>query len=266
MDSAKAVRADLEERLFDFVRDVLLLRVRGRLESEFVMRFQQVTAASMAKGVEDTAFYSYLRLVSLNEVGGDPGRFGVSVDEFHHACASRQETEPLTMLATSTHDTKRSEDVRTRIGLLSEIPASWVDAVRRWSAANAHYRTGDLPDRKTEYLLYQTLVGAWPISKERLLEYVRKAVREAKERTSWITPNPASEEVLEEVRRLDSGRPRVHRRSGEFPGAVDRTRANYVARFDSFETDRARCSRYLSGNGVVGPESGGSGQSPPGRL
>ncbi len=101
------------------------------------------------------------------------------------------------MLATSTHDTKRSEDVRVRIGMLSEIPAAWADAVRRWSALNTNYRSSDLPDRKTEYLLYQTLVGAWPISKERLFEYARKAVREAKEKTSWINPNAAFEEGLE---------------------------------------------------------------------
>jgi (1->4)-alpha-D-glucan 1-alpha-D-glucosylmutase len=101
------------------------------------------------------------------------------------------------MLSTATHDTKRSEDVRTRISLLSEIPEAWAAAVRRWSAANAQYRTLDWPDRKTEYLLYQTLLGAWPIGKERLLQYMRKAVREAKERTSWISPNAAFEEALE---------------------------------------------------------------------
>ncbi len=197
VEMAKTARPDLEARLFDFLRDVLWLRVKGAMESEFVMRFQQVTAAAMAKGVEDTAFYSYLRLISLNEVGGDPGRFSVSVDEFHRACAETQQHEPFTMLASSTHDTKRSEDVRIRIGMLSEIPLAWGEAVRRWSNANAKYRSGEAPDRKTEYLLYQTLVGAWPISKDRLFEYARKAVREAKEKTSWITPNPVFEEALE---------------------------------------------------------------------
>jgi len=123
VDSAKSARADLDERLFEFLKDILLLRARGPLESEFVMRFQQITAAAMAKGVEDTAFYSYVRLVSLNEVGGDPGRFGVSVDDFHKWCEATQAQKPFTLLATSTHDTKRSEDVRARISLLSEIPA-----------------------------------------------------------------------------------------------------------------------------------------------
>jgi len=197
VEDAKTARPDLDSRLFDFLRNVLLVRISGSLEGEFVMRFQQVSAAVMAKGVEDTAFYSYLRLVSLNEVGGDPSRFGISVDAFHNACAATQESNPFTMLATSTHDSKRSEDVRTRIGLLSEIPAEWSEAVRKWSGANAKYRTGELPDRKTEYLLYQTLVGSWPISKERLWGYMRKAAREAKERTSWIAPNAPYEEALE---------------------------------------------------------------------
>jgi len=196
-DAAKAARSDLDPRLFDFLRDVLLLRTRGRLEGEFVMRFQQVTAAAMAKGVEDTAFYCYLRLTALNEVGGDPGHFGVSVDDFHKWCAETQARQPYTMLATSTHDTKRSEDVRARIMLLSEIPAAWAEAVHRWSTMNARHRSGELPDRKTEYMLYQTLAGAWPISQDRLLGYMRKAAREAKERTSWISPNLAFEEALD---------------------------------------------------------------------
>lgn len=196
--AAKAARPDLEDGLFDLLRDVLLLRVWDELEKEFVMRFQQITAAVTAKGVEDTAFYGYARLVSLNEVGGDPSRFGVAIEDFHKWCAETQAHHPTTMLATSTHDTKRSEDVRVRIGMLSENPLAWGEAVSRWSAANARYRSGEFPDRKTEYFLYQTLVGAWPISKERVLEYMRKAVREAKENTSWIAPNAAYENALEQ--------------------------------------------------------------------
>lgn len=196
--AAKAGRPDLEEGLFDLLQDVLLLRVRDELEKEFVMRFQQITAAVTAKGVEDTAFYVYARLVSLNEVGGDPSRFGVAVEDFHKWCAETQAHHPATLLSTSTHDTKRSEDVRIRIGMLSENPLAWGEAVNRWAEANAHYRSGDFPDRKTEYFLYQTLVGAWPISMERLVEYMRKAVREAKENTTWITPNPAYETALEQ--------------------------------------------------------------------
>lgn len=197
IEEAKRGRPDLEGRLFDFLRAVLLVETRGALEAEFVMRFQQVTAAAMAKGIEDTAFYCYSRLVSLNEVGGDPGTFGTTVDEFHRWCAQTQRDYPHTLLASSTHDTKRSEDVRARISLLSEIPSEWAEAVHKWSAANARHRSGDFPDRKTEYLLYQTLFGAWPISKERVSAYMRKAVREAKEHTSWISPNEAYEQALD---------------------------------------------------------------------
>jgi (1->4)-alpha-D-glucan 1-alpha-D-glucosylmutase len=196
-EAARSGRPDLDPRLLEFLADILALRVRAPLESELVMRFQQLTAAAMAKGIEDTAFYSYLRLASLNEVGGDPSRFGVSVEEFHQWCAETQVKMPSTMLATSTHDTKRSEDVRVRMSLLSELPMEWADAVRQWSSANAKYRTGEMPDRKTEYLLYQTLAGAWPISRDRLLAYMRKAVREAKEHTNWTEPHQAFEEALE---------------------------------------------------------------------
>jgi (1->4)-alpha-D-glucan 1-alpha-D-glucosylmutase len=197
VEAARTARADLDGRLFDLLHDILTLEARGPAESDFVMRFQQVTSATAAKGIEDTAFYSYLRLVSLNEVGGDPRRFGTSIEQFHKWCTEMQARYPQTMLATSTHDTKRSEDCRIRIGVLTEIPDAWSEVVARWSSMNTRHRTDDLPDRKTEYLLYQTLVGAWPISADRLAEYMRKAVREAKEKTSWIEPNEAYEAALE---------------------------------------------------------------------
>ncbi len=197
VEAARAARADLDSRLFDLLHDVLTLEARGAAETDFVMRFQQITSATAAKGMEDTAFYSFLRLVSLNEVGGDPRRFGTSIEQFHKWCTETQARHPNTMLTTSTHDTKRSEDARIRIGVLSEIPAAWSDAVARWTSMNARNRTDDLPDRKTEYLLYQTLVGAWPISADRLAAYLQKAVREAKEHTSWIEPNAAYEEALD---------------------------------------------------------------------
>ncbi len=189
IECAKKNRSEIDPGLFDFIGDLLLLRVGGLLESEFVMRFQQFCGPAMAKGVEDTAFYNYNRLVSLNEVGGDPGRFGISVEEFHRFCAETQATHPRTMLASSTHDTKRSEDVRTRISVLSEIPALWREALCRWHKINKKYKTDDLPDRNTEYLLYQTMLGAWPIPTDRLLPYMEKACREAKQRTSWLAPN-----------------------------------------------------------------------------
>ncbi len=194
--AAAAHRPDLDPDLFTFFGKILLLQFRGSLESELVMRFQQLTGPVMAKGVEDTAFYNFNRLISLNEVGGDPARFGGSVEEFHQACARLQTDWPRSMLATSTHDTKRSEDVRTRIHLLSEIPDRWREAVLRWAELNSRHRRGDWPDRNTEYLLYQTLVGAWPIETERVLCYMNKAAREAKAHTSWRQPNAEYESAL----------------------------------------------------------------------
>ncbi len=194
--AAKARRPDLDAELFDFIRSALTLESKGPLLSEFVLRFQQFTGPAMAKGVEDTTFYCYNRLTSLNEVGGDPGRFGVSPEDFHEFCRDLQASHPETMVSTSTHDTKRSEDVRARLHLISEIPAEWRDAVCRWSLAAQHYRIHELPDRNTEYLFYQTLVGAWPISPERIKAYMQKATREAKQQTSWLDPNPHFEENL----------------------------------------------------------------------
>lgn len=190
-------RGDLDTRIWDLLSDVLLLRRRGRAEDDFAMRFQQLTGPVMAKGVEDAAFYSFNRLVSLNEVGGDPGRFGRSVEDFHRFCQHLQQHWPLTMLATATHDAKRGEDVRLRIGLLSEIPREWSETVRRWSRMAERHRRGDMPSRNAEYLLYQTLVGAWPITKERLVAYMVKAAREEKAHTTWERPDAAYERALE---------------------------------------------------------------------
>jgi (1->4)-alpha-D-glucan 1-alpha-D-glucosylmutase len=194
--AAKEGRPDLDAELFDFVRDILVLRLTGARESELVMRFQQLSGPVMAKGAEDTAFYTYNRLIALNEVGGDPGRFGASAEAFHEYCAETAARGRCGLLATSTHDTKRSEDVRARICLLSEIPERWGEAVRRWSSRNEMYRTDEFPDRNLEYLLYQTLVGAWPIEKDRVLTFAEKAAREAKVHTSWNDPNNVYENAL----------------------------------------------------------------------
>ena len=196
VDAAIEANPGLDSDLVEFVGDLLALRIRGPRESELVMRFQQLTGAVMAKGVEDTAFYRYHRLASLNEVGGDPGRFGVAPAAFHAANADRHAGWPDAMLTTSTHDTKRSEDVRARISVLSEMPSDWTAAVRRWSAMLAPCRTGGLPDRNAEYLLYQTLVGAWPIEAGRLDAYLLKAAREAKVHTSWAAPDEAYEAAM----------------------------------------------------------------------
>jgi (1->4)-alpha-D-glucan 1-alpha-D-glucosylmutase len=194
--AAMKERPDVEATLFEFLRDLLTLVVTGDLEKEFVARFQQLTGPAMAKGLEDTAFYTYNRFIALNEVGGDPSRFGTSVAEFHDAADMTQREWPLTMLATDTHDTKRGEDVRARLALLSEQPVSWMDAVRRWSALTQPYRRGELPDRNTEYFFYQTLVGAWPVCTERLTAYMEKVSREAKAHTSWTSPQPEYDAAL----------------------------------------------------------------------
>jgi (1->4)-alpha-D-glucan 1-alpha-D-glucosylmutase len=194
--AARAHRPDLDAALFDFLRDLLVGRVAGDRERELTLRFQQVTGPAMAKGAEDTAFYVYNRLVALNEVGGDPSRFGLSLDAFHEACAEAQRRWPRALLATSTHDSKRSEDVRARIGLLAEVPQAWDAAARRWMDRNRRHWDATPPDRNLEYLLYQTLVGAWPIERERLHAYVEKAAREAKTRTSWTAPDAAYEKAL----------------------------------------------------------------------
>lgn len=192
--AAQGFRPELDPELFEFMKAIMLLEYRGELETEFVMRFQQLTGPITAKGIEDTVFYCFNRFVALNEVGGDPSRFGVSVNSFHKSMMLALQTHPHSMLATSTHDTKRSEDVRARLAVLTEIPGPWFEAVRRWSEHNERHRRDGVPDRNTEYLLYQTLVGAWPIGKERLLPFLKKALREAKVHTSWTRPSRIYEE------------------------------------------------------------------------
>jgi len=175
---ARAHRPDLAEVLAT-IRDTMLADPDGELAT----RVQQTSGMVMAKGVEDTAFYRYNRLVALNEVGGAPDRFGVSPAEFHDRNAGRVASWPRTMTTLSTHDTKRSEDVRARLAVLAEIPGEWAPRFRRWAAAHP------LPDRSLDLLAWQNLVGAWPISAERLAAYLGKASREAKLVTSHIDPN-----------------------------------------------------------------------------
>ena len=177
-DDDRAALVEFPEDL----RRVLLLEEHDR--DEFVMRFQQTTGPVMAKGVEDTALYRYFRLTCLNEVGGNPARFTLRVADFHHANAVRAKRFPLHLLATQTHDTKRSGDVRARIGVLSELHEEWAERVRRWRA---------LDDPNEDYLFWQTLVGAWPIERERMHRYMEKAIREGKRNTNWIEPNEQHE-------------------------------------------------------------------------
>jgi (1->4)-alpha-D-glucan 1-alpha-D-glucosylmutase len=180
-------RANVSEEL----RRLLFLQDTGN--EDFVVRFQQLTGPVMAKGVEDTAFYRYFRLSALNEVGGNPGRFGMSIDEFHEANAKRAARFPRHLLTTYTHDTKRSPDVRARIVALSWLPAEWADRVSAW-----HDELGGLDDAREELLVYQTLVGALPIERERLDGYLEKALREGKVSTNWLAPNEEHERVVQE--------------------------------------------------------------------
>jgi (1->4)-alpha-D-glucan 1-alpha-D-glucosylmutase len=190
-------RPDVDALAWDFLGDLLQHCPRGEKAEDFILRLQQLTGPVAARGVEDTALYRYNRLACLNDVGGDPGLFSVTVDEFHRFCQDRRVRWPRTLLATSTHDAKRSEDVRARIIAISEMPGLWESAVTRWSAMNQPRRGNDAPSRNDEYLFYQTLVGAWPISEERLAAYMVKAAREAKARTSWTDPDATYEDAIQ---------------------------------------------------------------------
>lgn len=217
INRAKRQNPTISASVFDFIRDVLLLRFPDNRNEkfrpvwlDFVKRFQQITGPVMAKGVEDTAFYLYNRLVSLNEVGGNPERFGMTLEAFHGQNIERSKNRPLAMLATSTHDTKRSEDVRARINVLTEIPELWREGLSRWSRQNRNFKTivegKPTPSRNEEYFLYQTLVGTWPFNnpeddefatyRTRIKDYMLKAMREAKVHTSWINPNAPHEEAV----------------------------------------------------------------------
>ncbi len=193
----------IDDRVLTFLERTLLLELPSYVEQlepwlAFVQRWQQFTGRVMAKGVEDTAFYNYNRLLSLNEVGGHPGR-GRDFDpvaEFHRRNERIERDWPQTLNATSTHDTKRSEDARARLNVLSEMAEVWERQVRRWSAMTASLRAGGAPDANEELHLYQTLVAAWPIEADRLRQYVEKAAREAKTHTSWIAPDAGYERGL----------------------------------------------------------------------
>src|SRR5690606_14863562 len=206
--------------VFEFIRNTLLLRWPDDLTDEarerharFVMKFQQLTGPVMAKGVEDTAFYIYNRLVSLNEVGGEPDRFGMPPARFHRWIAERSAQWPLALNSTSTHDTKRSEDVRARINVLSEIPEVWGEVLWEWAAVNREFKSTSedgevIPSTNDEYLVYQTLLGAWPLEPmdqegaaefiARMQRYMEKATREAKVHTSWIDPNEEYDGAMRE--------------------------------------------------------------------
>jgi (1->4)-alpha-D-glucan 1-alpha-D-glucosylmutase len=214
---ARQRRPDLDAELAAFLGELLTGQHPGGPETAFAVQFPQVSAPVMAKGAEDTAFYRYHVLTSLCEVGGDPGTFGRPVGDFHRAMAAAAQRWPETMLTLSTHDTKRSADVRARLSLLAELPDDWAVAVRRWADQNGRHKRDGIalagktpdgialagktpdgwPDRNTEYLLYQTLVGAWPLDSERVRQFMAKAVREGKVHTSWTDPDPRYDEAVD---------------------------------------------------------------------
>src|SRR5258708_18238021 len=175
----------------------ILCRHDGHADAEeLASRFQQLSGAVRAKGIEDTAFYRYNRFVAANEVGADPGSIAIEPSDFHARSRHTAERWALTMVTTSTHDTKRSEDVRARLLVLSELPDVWASTVRRWVAVNDAHKVDGFPDRDLEYLLYQTMVGAHPISAERLTDFMVKAAREAKAYTSWLRVDETYERAL----------------------------------------------------------------------
>ena len=215
---AKRRNPAISNLVFDFIRDLLLRIPQNSPDLDwevirpFVMKFQQTTSPVTAKGVEDTAFYCYNRLTSLNEVGGEPQHFGVPLSTFHQYMQDRASQWPASLSSTSTHDTKRSEDVRARINVLSEIPKEWRQHLRTWNRLNkkAKHRLNDqlAPSLNEEYLIYQTLLGTWPsegLSEPaqpeflgRMQGYMVKALREAKVNTSWLNPDEAWENAVGE--------------------------------------------------------------------
>lgn len=216
---AKRLNPAISHSIYDFIQNVLLLEYplglseeQKKMRQDFIMHFQQLTGPVMAKGLEDTAFYRYFPLASLNEVGSSPHSFGTDLDIFHRKNRERSEMWPHTLLSTSTHDTKRSEDVRARINVLSEIPEEWEQSIERWSKLNEPHKACEgeefIPDKNDEYLFYQTLVGSWPLYPmdisshfqyiERMQGYMEKAIREAKVHSSWINPNKDYDKSMQE--------------------------------------------------------------------
>jgi (1->4)-alpha-D-glucan 1-alpha-D-glucosylmutase len=211
--AAKRRNPGIEESVFNFLRDILLFRFPQNLDADsrathiqFVLKFQQYTAPIMAKGIEDTVFYIFNRLAGLNEVGGEPQQFGIGIATFHQRNQDRLRDWPASLLATSTHDTKRSEDVRSRMVAISETPDLWRRSLQRWRLINRRWKKRiedvDAPDANEEYLLYQTVLGTWPVNikgeaqknadaeyVERIQAYMAKALNEAKLNTSWVQPN-----------------------------------------------------------------------------
>jgi len=216
VDLVKSKSISVDPLLAEFISDIIFLKGEDKATAEekkgrryFIAKFQQVTGPVMAKGLEDTSFYRFFLLTSLNEVGGNPDAFGLTAKEFHTNNEVRAKDWPYALSGTSTHDTKRSEDVRSRINVLSEIPQLWDVTAQKWSELAAKHKSpveglGQCPERNEEYMIYQTLVGVWPYGLkkaddelvDRLTNYLMKCVREAKLRTFWTQTNQAYEDAF----------------------------------------------------------------------
>ena len=288
--TAKRRNPAMSASLFDFLRQLLLCEDPEGLDEhqraerrDFVLRLQQLTSPVTAKGIEDTAFYRYFPLASLNEVGGEPDRLGYSVEEFHRFNLGRQRAWPHGLSATTTHDTKRSEDTRARIAVLSEVPEVWAQAVARWRTLNQRHKTDvggtEFPDPNEEYLLYQTLIGTWPLVPldaagheryvGRILEYMNKALKEAKVHTSWVNPNEAHDRAVERFVQAVLEPGGGHPFPAEVAALVRRIApaglCNALAQV-VLKIATPRRAGLLSGHGAVGLQPGGSGQPAAGGL
>ncbi|MGN6385486.1 MAG: malto-oligosyltrehalose synthase [Verrucomicrobiota bacterium] len=216
-NAAERELSDMDKPALEFLRKTLLRshfsqrsKEFQRDSAEFIVRFQQLSGPATAKGLEDTTFYRYVRFISLNEVGGNPGKFGVSLEDFHGFNQCNQQNWPHTMISTATHDTKRGEDVRARLNVISEVPEEWRNAVIDWHELNfpflTQHKNNPSPSRNDEYLIYQTIVGTWPLGKtekpgseycERIKAYMQKAMREAKMHTAWTEVNEQYEAAVQ---------------------------------------------------------------------
>lgn len=250
VQNGKRRASGIADVVFDFVERLLLKQTRAATPEEceararFIGKFQQITSPVAAKGIEDTALYIHNRLVSLNEVGSDPTQFGLEPPAVHAWMSERSERWPSALSATSTHDTKRGEDVRARLNVVSEIPGAWKAAVAKWRALNRRFKTevkgATAPSPNEEYLIYQTLVGAWPFEtdrdtqaafRDRIVAYMRKAMREAKVHTSWLSPDAAYETAVDHF---------VH-------SILDRRRSNlFLQEFEPFQARVAQLGIYNS--------------------
>ena len=227
---------------------------------ELSRRFQQTSGMVMAKGVEDTAFFRYNRLGTLTEVGADPTEFALEPEEFHARMARRQAELPLSMTTLSTHDTKRSEDTRARISVISEVAPEWEKALDRLSAL------APLPDGPLSVLLWQAVAGAWPADRERLQSYALKAAREAGNSTNWTDPDPAFEEKLAAAVDAAFDNPEVRTELEALVALLEPHGASNSLVGKARAADHARGTRRVPGHRVLGPVADGPGQPPPVRL